>query len=149
MLKILLRLVSSVKNLIHTTTKLKARLAKGQSKCAPNWFLWLSFLTTHVSILASGVKLLFRYSFRVPVAKLNDIISSQVACLLKEERKKRGLSLNVLAQKAGLSRQTVSYVEQQVQNPTLATLLRITSVLEIDLEKIIAKARKTAVKRKQ
>jgi transcriptional regulator with XRE-family HTH domain len=55
----------------------------------------------------------------------------------------------VLAQKAGLSRQTVSYVEQQVQNPTLDTLLRITSVLEIDLEKIIAKARKTAAKQKQ
>jgi hypothetical protein len=33
-----------------------------------------------------------------------------------------------------------------VQNPTLDTLLRITSVLEVDLEKIIAKARKTAAK---
>ncbi|HEY5232763.1 MAG TPA: helix-turn-helix transcriptional regulator [Verrucomicrobiae bacterium] len=99
----------------------------------------------HASILASGVKRLFRYSFPVPVAKLNDAISSQVACLLKVEREKRGLSLNVLAQKAGLSRQTVSYVEQEVQNPTLDTLLRITSVLEIDLGKIICKARKAAV----
>jgi DNA-binding XRE family transcriptional regulator len=100
-----------------------------------------------VSILASGVKHLFRYCFPVPVAKLKDAISSQVACLLKEEREKRGLSLNVLAQKAGVSRQTVSYVEQEVQNPTLDTLLRITSVLEVDLEKIIAKARKAASKR--
>ena len=82
----------------------------------------------------------------MPVANRNDAISSQVACLLKETRAKRGLSLNVLAQKAGLSRQTVSYVEQEVQNPTLDTLLRITSVLEVDLEKIIAKARKTAAK---
>ena len=103
----------------------------------------------HVSILASGVKHLFRYCFHVPVAKLNDAISSQVACLLKEERAKRGLSLNVLAQKAGVSRQTVSYVEQEVQNPTLDTLLRISAVLEVDLEKIIAKARKAAVKREQ
>ncbi len=101
----------------------------------------------HVSILASSVKCLFRYCFPVPVAKLNDAISSQVACLLKEEREKRGFSLNVLAQKAGVSRQTVSYVEQEVQNPTLDTLLRITAVLEVDLEKIIAKARKTASKR--
>jgi transcriptional regulator with XRE-family HTH domain len=69
--------------------------------------------------------------------------------LLKGARAKRGLSLNVLAQKAGLSRQTVSYVEQEVQNPTLDTLLRITSVLEIDLEKIISKARKIATKQKQ
>jgi len=34
----------------------------------------------------------------------------------------------VLAQKAGVSRPTVSYVEQEVQNPTLDTLLRITAV---------------------
>jgi DNA-binding XRE family transcriptional regulator len=107
----------------------------------------ISRLFVHVSILASGVKLLFRYCFRVPVAKLNDAISSQVACLLKVEREKRGLSLNVLAQKAGVSRQTVSYVEQEVQNPTLDTLLRITAVLEVDLEKIIAKARKAAAKK--
>jgi predicted transcriptional regulator len=103
----------------------------------------------HVIILASGVKRLFRYCFRVPAAKLNDAISSHVACLLKVEREKRGLSLNVLAQKAGVSRQTVSYVEQEVQNPTLDTLLRITAVLEVDLEKIIAKARKTAIKQEQ
>jgi hypothetical protein len=37
---------------------------------------------------------------------------------------------------------------QEVQNPTLDTLLRITSVLEVDLEKIIAKARKAASQRK-
>ena len=85
----------------------------------------------------------------MPISKLDDAINSQVACLLKEEREKRGLSLNVLAQKAGVSRQTVSYVEQEVQNPTLDTLLRITSVLEVDLEKIIAKARKAASKREQ
>jgi len=80
----------------------------------------------------------------VPIDKSLDAISSQVARLLKEERKKRELSLNVLAQKAGLSRQTVSYVEQEVQNPTLDTLLRITSVLQVDLEKVIARARKRA-----
>lgn len=77
----------------------------------------------------------------------HEAISSQVARLLKEKREERGLSLNVLAQKAGLSRQTVSYVEQEVQNPTLDTLLRITSVLEVDLEKILAQARKAARKR--
>ena len=105
-------------------------------------------LSVHASTLASGVKQLFLYCFRVPTNKLHDAISSQVACLLKVERKKRGLSLNVLAQKAGVSRQTVSYVEQEVQNPTLDTLLRITGVLEIDLEKIIAKARKATLKQK-
>jgi transcriptional regulator with XRE-family HTH domain len=48
-----------------------------------------------------------------------------------------------------VSRQTVSYVEQEVQNPTLDTLLRITAVLEVDLEKIIAKARKVAAKQQE
>ena len=95
----------------------------------------------HVSILASIVNLVFLYCFPVPVDKLLDSISSQVAGLLKEEREKHGLSLNVLSQKSGLSRQTISYVEQEVQNPTLDTLLRITSALEVDLEKIIAQAR--------
>ncbi|MDB6020604.1 MAG: transcriptional regulator [Pedosphaera sp.] len=80
----------------------------------------------------------------MPIDKFREAINSQVALLLKEERVKRGLSLNILAQRAGLARQTVSYVEQEVQNPTLDTLLRITSVLEVDLEKIIARARKLA-----
>ena len=78
----------------------------------------------------------------MPADKSHDAISSQVARLLKEEREKRGLSLNVLAQKSGLSRQTVSYVEQEVQNPTLNTLLRMTRALEVDLEKIIVRARR-------
>jgi transcriptional regulator with XRE-family HTH domain len=80
----------------------------------------------------------------VPIGKSLESISSEVAHLLKEEREKRGLSLNVVAQRAGLARQTVSYVEQEVQNPTLDTLLRITSVLEVDLEELIAQARKRA-----
>jgi len=74
--------------------------------------------------------------------KLIDALNSEIARLLKEERERQKLSLNLLAEKSGLSRQTVSYVEQEVQNPTLDTLLRITSALEVDLEKIIAKARK-------
>jgi transcriptional regulator with XRE-family HTH domain len=76
----------------------------------------------------------------VPVTKFNDIISSQVACLLKEEREKRGVSLNFLAQKAGVSRLTVSNVEQEDQNPKPDTFLRITSVLDVDLEKISPKS---------
>ena len=78
------------------------------------------------------------------VRKSFETISSEVARLLKETRERRGLSLNVLAQRAGLARQTVSYIEQEVQSPTLDTLLRITSTLEVDIEKILAKARKRA-----
>ena len=83
----------------------------------------------------------FGGSFSTTLIRLRSPVS-------QKKRAKSGLSLNVLAQKAGVSRQTVSYVEQEVQNPTLDTLLRITSVLEVDLEKIIAEARKMATKEK-
>ena len=83
----------------------------------------------------------------MPTDPLRDAISSQVARLLKEEREKRGLSLNLLAEKAGVSRQTVSYVEQEVQSPSLDTLLRITWAMDVDLEKIVARARKLASKK--
>lgn len=83
----------------------------------------------------------------MPAQKLFDAISSEVARQLRKEREKRELSLNVLAQKAGLSRQTVSYVEQEVQSPTLETLLRITVALDVDLEDVIAEARKRLPRR--
>jgi transcriptional regulator with XRE-family HTH domain len=73
-----------------------------------------------------------------------EAISSQVARLLKAEREKRGISLNLLAQKAAVSRQTVAFIEQGLRNPTLNTLFRLTSALEVEPEKIIARARKLA-----
>jgi transcriptional regulator with XRE-family HTH domain len=82
----------------------------------------------------------------VPTDKLSDAISSQVASVLKEEREKRDLSLKMLAEKSGVSRQTISYVEQEVQSPSLDTLLRITSALGVDLAKIIARAQKRVSK---
>jgi transcriptional regulator with XRE-family HTH domain len=82
----------------------------------------------------------------VPNDKLTDAISSHVAAVLKEEREKRDLSLKALAKKSGISRQTISYIEQEVQSPSLDTLLRITSALGVDLAKIIARAQKRASK---
>jgi transcriptional regulator with XRE-family HTH domain len=84
------------------------------------------------------------YGFVVAISKTSEAMCSQVARLLKEERAKSGFSLNLVAQKAGLSRQTVSFIEQELRIPTLDTLLRITMAMEIDLEKIISKARKLA-----
>jgi len=85
------------------------------------------------------------YFFLVPTDRLSDAICSKVAHLLKQEREKRGLSLNVLSQKSGLSRQSLGYVEQEKRIPNLYTLLRITRVLGVDLEKILARARKQAL----
>lgn len=95
--------------------------------------------------VASRVNRVFPYGYGVPVDLSHEKISSAVARLLKEERERRGFSLNSLAAKAGLSRQTLTFVEQELRNPTLDTLLRITSAMGTDLEKIIARARKLAV----
>ena len=75
-------------------------------------------------------------------------ICSHVARLLREERKRQNLSLNTLAERAGLSRQMVSYVEQLERNPTLDTLLRISKALDVKLEELIKRARATASKEK-
>ena len=74
-------------------------------------------------------------------------ISSEVARLLKEEREKRHISLNLLAQKAGVNRQSVAFIEQGLRNPTLNTLFRLTLALEVKPEDIIGRARRLAVRK--
>lgn len=79
--------------------------------------------------------------------KLRQAISSELARILREERVKRGLSLNVLSERSGLSRQMVSYIEQEERNPSVDTLLRIADVFETPLDVIIRRARIAASKR--
>jgi transcriptional regulator with XRE-family HTH domain len=76
-----------------------------------------------------------------------EYISSEIARLLKEEREKRNISLNLLAQKAGVNRQSVAFIEQGLRNPTLNTLFRLTLALEVEPEDIIGRARKLAAKK--
>ena len=83
----------------------------------------------------------------MPPDKLRDAIASEVAWIIREERTRRGLSLNGLAERAGLSRQMVSYVEQEERNPSLDTLLRIADVLDIPLDTLIQRARLAASSR--
>ena len=56
--------------------------------------------------------------------------------------------MNELAARAGLSQQMVSYVEREMRNPTLETLLRITAALEVDLGKLITRAQSAASRQK-
>lgn len=79
---------------------------------------------------------------------LREAIVSNVVLLLREEREKRGLSMNVVAQRSGLSHSIVSLIERDLRNPTLDTLLRISEAIEIDLGEIIMRARKIASERK-
>lgn len=78
---------------------------------------------------------------------LRKAICSEIARLLKQERVRQKLSLNLLAAKAGLNRQTVSFIEQEQRTPTIDTLLRLVDVLELPLEDLIRKARKSALNR--
>jgi transcriptional regulator with XRE-family HTH domain len=77
---------------------------------------------------------------------LREAISIHVADILKEQREKQKISLGQIARKAGLARQTIAFVEQKVQSPSLDTLLRITSALDVDLARIIVRAQKRALK---
>jgi len=79
---------------------------------------------------------------------LRDAIAANVVRLLREEREKRGLSMNVVAQRSGLSHSIISLVERDLRNPTLDTLLRIAEAIEIDLGEIITQARKPASKQR-
>jgi transcriptional regulator with XRE-family HTH domain len=73
---------------------------------------------------------------------LREAIAANVIRLLREEREKRGLSMNVVAQRSGLSHSIVSLVERDLRNPTLDTLLRIADAIEVDLGEILIRARK-------
>jgi len=67
-------------------------------------------------------------------------ISIEVALLLRTERIRQGLSISRVAKKAGLSHQMVSYVEREMRNPTLDTMLRIAGALNVDLWRLIKRA---------
>ena len=50
--------------------------------------------------------------------------------------------MNKVAERAGLSQQMVSYVERQMRNPTLETLLRIAAAIDIDFVDVLKRAGK-------
>ena len=68
------------------------------------------------------------------------MIGSSVARLLRKKREALGLSMNVVASRAGLSHTMVSRVERELRKPTLDTLLRITGAMGIELWPLIKRA---------
>ena len=94
------------------------------------------------------VKPVWHYFNHVASNKSQQAVCSRVARLLRQEREKQGLSMNLVAERAGLSQQMVSYVEREMRNPTLETVLRIAAALKIDLAKVLQAAQKAASKSK-
>lgn len=58
---------------------------------------------------------------------------------LKVERASRGLSHEKIADKAGISRQTLGKIENGLANPTMLTMFKITNAMEMTLEEFIGK----------
>jgi transcriptional regulator with XRE-family HTH domain len=65
-----------------------------------------------------------------------------IAAVLRDQREKKELSKNALAQKAGISVQSVAFIEDAVNSPSVSTLLRICDALGITPEKVFREARK-------
>ena len=74
-------------------------------------------------------------------------LCAKIISLLQQERKRRKLSKYFVAQESGLSPQMIAYVENGERNPTLETVLKIASALQVDLAAIITEARKEIKKR--
>ncbi len=83
-------------------------------------------------------------SYGVPKHSLRETISSNVVQALRSERLRKGISMNVVAERAGLHVSMISLVERELRRPTLDTLLRIAAALDVQLWKIIEKATKRA-----
>ena len=78
---------------------------------------------------------------------MREAICSHVARILREEREKREISMTVLAERAGLSQAMISFVEREIRNPSLETLIRIAEVLGLNLGEVIKRAYVAAGKR--
>ena len=101
-----------------------------------------------LTIVRCFVKAFWDYFSNVASNKSQQAVCGAVARILRQERVKQGRSMNLVAERAGLSQQMVSYVEREIRNPTLETLLRIATALEIDLAKVLVAAQKAAAKSK-
>lgn len=95
-----------------------------------------------MTIVIYHVKTHFCYVRIVPQKDAPRVISLEVVRLLKEERIRRGISMNRLAEKSGLSQSMMSLLERGMRTPTLDTLLRIAAALDVDLSKLLKQASK-------
>lgn len=71
-------------------------------------------------------------------------ICAEVFQLLREERERQRLSKYALANKTGLSQQTIGYVERGMTAPSLDTILRMVRGLGTDMGSLIKSAERRA-----
>lgn len=68
-------------------------------------------------------------------------IASKLIHRLAELRKEQGLSHEKLAEKAGLSRPAISYIENDKRVPTILTCLKICDALGVELAEVLAESK--------
>lgn len=74
--------------------------------------------------------------------KESEKLAAKIISELMQVRKERSVSHEKLAKMTGLSRATISFVENHKRNPTLVTCLKIAKALDVDLAKVISKSQK-------
>jgi len=101
-----------------------------------------------MTIVISTVNLISLYALFVSKDRLRESVALEVVRLLRCEREKQALSMNVVAERAGLSQSMVSLVERDLRNPTLDVLLRIGDALSVEIGAIITRAQHNITSRK-
>ncbi|MFD0895440.1 helix-turn-helix transcriptional regulator [Luteolibacter ambystomatis] len=66
-----------------------------------------------------------------------------VAAVLRKRRESLGLTKTAVAQRAGINNQTVTFIEDCVNIPTIHTLLRFCWALDTTPEAVFKEAKKT------
>lgn len=61
----------------------------------------------------------------------------KIVSALKDLRRQRKISHDVLAHRAGVTRSAISHIESGRRNPSLSTCLRLAQGLEVDLSEIL------------
>src|SRR3712207_6195178 len=68
---------------------------------------------------------------------LKAIYGEQLGARVKELRRRRGLTLDVLAQRAGVSRAMISKIERGEKNPTLVVAAKVAGGLGVSLSELL------------
>jgi transcriptional regulator with XRE-family HTH domain len=80
----------------------------------------------------------------VAANKAHSAVCAQIVRLLRDERKRQGLSKYAVAERSGLSEQMIGYVEKGMRRPSLETVVRLAAGLNADLAGIVRKAYRNA-----
>jgi len=69
---------------------------------------------------------------------MDESVQPSIGILIQRVRKKHKLTLSALSQKSGVSAATLSQIEADKVNPTIATLWKISEGLEINLQSLLS-----------